>query len=71
MFGQAVVGVVEKAGGGDRTKLKDQPDALQIDHSPQVAMRRPDTEREPMPVAGDAERALSDAWGTVARRAEG
>jgi len=68
---QAVVGVVEKAGGGDRAKLKDQPDALQIAHAPQLAMRRQDTEREPMPVAGDAERPLSDAWGVVTGRAEG
>jgi hypothetical protein len=32
--GQAVVGVVETPGGGDRAKLKDQPDALQIAHAP-------------------------------------
>jgi hypothetical protein len=69
--GQAIVGVVEKAGGGDGAKLKDQPDALQIAHAPQLAMRRPDTEREPMPVAGDAERSLPDAWGGITRRAEG
>jgi hypothetical protein len=33
-------------------------------------MRRPDTEREPMPVAGDAERPLSDAWRTITGRAD-
>jgi hypothetical protein len=69
--GQAVVGVVEKAGGGDGAKLKDQPDALQIAHAPQLAMRRADAERELLPVAGDAERPLPDAWRTIARRAEG
>jgi hypothetical protein len=61
--GQAVVGVMETPGGGDRGKLKDQPDARQITHAPQLAMRRPNTEREPMPVAGDAERPVPDAWG--------
>jgi hypothetical protein len=69
--GQAVVGVVEKAGGGDRAKLKDQPNALQIAHAPQLAMRRADADRELLPVAGDAERPLPDAWRTVTGRAEG
>ena len=68
---QAVVGVVEKAGGGDRAKLEDQFGARQIAHASQLAMRRPDTERKPMPVAGDAERALPDAWRTITGRAEG
>jgi len=69
--GQAVVGVVEGPGGGDRTKSKDQPHAKRIAHAPQPAMRRADEEREPVPVAGDAERPLPDARGTVTRRPKG
>jgi len=69
--GQAVVGVVETPGGGDRRKLTDQPDAKQIAHAPQLAMRSADPERQPVPIAGDAERPLSDAWRSVARRAKG
>jgi hypothetical protein len=68
---QAVVGVVEAPGGGDRAKLKDQPSAKQIAHAPQPSMWSADAEREPLPVAGDAERPLPDARRTVARRAEG
>jgi hypothetical protein len=67
---QAVVGVVETPGGGDSAKLKDQTDAKQIAHAPQPSMWSAGAEREPLPVAGDAERPLSDAWGVV-RRAEG
>ncbi|MBM3527720.1 MAG: hypothetical protein FJX62_06485 [Alphaproteobacteria bacterium] len=69
--GQAVVGVVEQAGGGDRGKSEDQPHAKQIAHAPQPAMRRADPEREPVPVAGDAERPLPAARRPVAGRAEG
>jgi hypothetical protein len=69
--GQAVVGVVEPAGGGDRAKSEDQPHAKQIAHAPQPAMRRPDAEREPVPVAGNAERPLPAARRPVAGRAEG
>ncbi len=36
--GQAVVGMVETPGGGDRPKLEDQPHAKQITHAPQPAM---------------------------------
>ena len=52
--GQTVVGTVEAPGVGDRGKNEDQPHAKQIAHAPQPTMRTPDTEREPMPVAGDA-----------------
>ena len=69
--GQAVVGVVEPAGGGDRAKSEDQPHAKQIAHAPEPAMRRPDEGREPVPVAGDAERPLPAARRAVAGRAEG
>ncbi|TCT04523.1 hypothetical protein EDC22_1152 [Tepidamorphus gemmatus] len=69
--GQAVVGVVEPAGGGDRTKSEDQPHAKPIAHAPEPAMRRPDEGREAVPVAGDAERSLPAARRAVAGRAEG
>lgn len=69
--GQAMVGVVEPAGGGDRAKSEDQPRAKAIAHAPQPTMRRADAEREPVPVAGDAERPLPAARRAVAGRAEG
>ena len=68
--GQAVVGVVGTPGGGERPKAEDQPRAKQIAHAPQPTMRRADAEREPVPIAGDAERSLPDARGKVARRSE-
>jgi hypothetical protein len=69
--GQAVVGVVETPGGGDRPKLEDQPHAKRIAHAPQPAVWSADKKREPVPVAGDAERPLLDARGTITRRPEG
>jgi hypothetical protein len=69
--GQAVVGVVETPGGGDRAKLQEQPHAKQIAHAPQPAMRSADPAREPVPVASDAERTLPDAWGHVPGRPKG
>ncbi len=69
--GQAVVGVVEPAGGGDHAKSEEQPHARQVAHAFEPAMRRPDSEREPVPVARDAERALPDARRPVAGGAEG
>ena len=69
--GQAVVGTVEVPGGGDRAKSQEQPHAKQIAHAPQPAMRSPDKEREPVPVASDAERPLPNAWRDVPRRPKG
>jgi hypothetical protein len=69
--GQAVVGVVEAQGGGDRAKSKDQPHAKQIAHAPQPEMRRPDKERERVSIAGDAERPLPDARWKVSGRSKG
>jgi hypothetical protein len=68
--GQAVVGTVETQGGGDRSKSEDQSDAKQIADAPQPTMWSADEEREPVPVAGDAERPLPDAR-RPGRRAEG
>ena len=53
--GQAVVGMVETPGGGDRAKSEEQPHAKQIAHAPQPAVWSADKEREPVPVASDAE----------------
>ena len=69
--GQAVVGIVETPGGGDGGKSEDQPHAKQIAHAPQPAMRSPDKEREPVPVASDAERPMPNAWRDVPRRPTG
>ncbi len=69
--GQAVVGVVESPGGGDRPKPEDQPHAKQITHAPQLAVWSADKEREPVPIAGDAERPVPTARGDVTGRSEG
>lgn len=69
--GQAVVGTVETSGGGDRSKVEDQPHATQIAHAPQPTMLSQDTTRDTLSVAGDAERAMPDAWRKVAGGTEG
>jgi hypothetical protein len=69
--GQAVVGMVETTGGGGQQKSEDQPHARQIAHASQPAVWSAYKAREPMPVAGDAERPLPDARGTIPGRPEG
>lgn len=69
--GQAVVGMVEPPGGGDRPKSEDQAHAKQIAHAPQPAMRSADENREPVPRAGNAEWPLPDARREIAGRSEG
>jgi hypothetical protein len=69
--GQAVVGVVENPGRGSQRKSADQCDAKQIAYAPQPTMRSTDTERQPVPVSGDAERPMPDARRNVAGSAEG
>jgi hypothetical protein len=49
---------------------EERPHARHIAHAPQPTVRSPDAEREPVPVAGDAERPLPDARRKVAGRAE-
>ena len=66
--GQAVVGMVERPGGGDRSKSEEQPRARQIAHAPEPALRSPDTEGERVPIARDDERPMPDARGRLARR---
>jgi hypothetical protein len=67
--GQAIVGNVEAPGGGFAPKSKDQPHA--IAHSPGTPMRSPNTARDRVPVASDAERSMPDAWRKFAGSTEG
>jgi hypothetical protein len=69
--GQAVVGVVENSGKGSQAKSEDQCDATQIAHAPQPAMRSAHTERQPLPVASNAERPLPNARRNISGSAEG
>jgi hypothetical protein len=69
--GQAVVGMVETPGGGDRTKSKDQSHAKQIAHAPQPPMRSQDEKGEPVQVASDAKRPLPDARRQVSGSTKG
>ena len=69
--GQAVVGLVETPGGGDRARMEDQPHAKQIAHAPQSPLWGADKEREAVSITGDAERALPNARRKVSRRSEG
>jgi hypothetical protein len=67
--GQAVVGVVEAPGGGDRLNPEGQPYAKQIAHAPEPAMQSAQPEeRSTVSVASNAERALPDARRKVAGR---
>jgi hypothetical protein len=61
--GQAIVGAVERPGGGDRREAEEQPHAKAIAHAPEPALRSPNAKREPVPVPRDGERPLPDAWG--------
>jgi hypothetical protein len=67
--GQAVVGLVETPGGGDRANPEDQPHAL--GYAPSTAMPSADTTREPVPVASNAERSMPNARRKIPGRSEG
>jgi hypothetical protein len=69
--GQAVVGMVESPGAGSHLKSEDHAYAKQITNAPQPAMRSANAEREPVPLAGDAERPLSDARREIIGGSEG
>jgi hypothetical protein len=69
--GQAVVGMVETPGGGDRARSEGQPHAKQLANAPEPAMRSPDAQRAAVPIAGNAERPLPIARRTIAGSAEG
>ena len=70
--GQAVVGVVESPGGGDRTKLEDRCHGTQIGYAPQSEMwsSLPD-DRAAMPERSDGEFPLQDARWNKSGGAEG
>lgn len=65
--GQAVVGMVDRQGGGDYSKPEEQPHARQLAHAPEPALRSPDEIRHAVPVPRDGERPLPDARRQVAR----
>jgi hypothetical protein len=69
--GQAVVGAVE-AGGGVASKNQRQPhaQALALTHAPVAPLWGQSPEREPVPLAGDAERPMQNARGKVAWRVD-
>ena len=70
--GQAIVGNVETPGGGDRTEIKGSTPCkanCPCTCSPRCGART--RTREPVPVAGDAERPMPDARRNVAGRTEG
>jgi hypothetical protein len=69
--GQAVVGVVEPSGSGDRTKLENQSHARQIAHASQPAMRCADETRQSMPTGSNGEWAVRDARWNKPRSSEG
>ena len=69
--GQAVVGTIERPGGGDRTKTEEQPHAKQIAHAHEPTLPCPDAGRDAVPVTRDGERALPDARRQGARRGQG
>jgi hypothetical protein len=68
--GQAVVGMVERPGGGDQRKTEEQPHAKQIEDAPESALWGEDKGRDAVPVARDDERPLPYARGQVSRRAD-
>lgn len=69
--GQAIVGNVTQPGGGGERKSGDQPHAQAIAHAPVTPLWSQDPQRKPVPRAGDAERAMSDARGPVPGSTEG
>jgi hypothetical protein len=69
--GQAIVGTVESPTPVNSSRYQSQHNAKQITHTPEPAMRSPDKKRQPVPVAGDAERPLPNARRKVSRRSEG
>src|SRR4051812_23901855 len=58
--GQAVVGAVA-AGGGGASGNQRQPHAQAVTYAPVSPLWSEDPEREPVPLAGDAERQVPDA----------
>lgn len=61
--GQAIVGNVRTQGGGPPSKSEEQPHAL--GYAPSTPLPSADTQREPVPVAGNDEWPMPNARGTV------
>jgi hypothetical protein len=68
--GQAIVGSVNP-GGGVASGNQGQPHAKAISHAPVTALWSEDQNRRPVSVAGNAEREVPDAWGSIPRSSEG
>jgi hypothetical protein len=68
--GQAVVGTIERPGGGDQSKTEEQAHAKQFAHALEPPMWGQDPDRDAVPVARDGERALPNARGKIPRRTE-
>lgn len=73
--GQAVVGMVatqpDQPGGGDTSKVEEQPHAKQIAHAPERALPSQDAGQEAVPIARDGERPLPHARRKGAGRGQG
>jgi hypothetical protein len=69
--GQAMVGAIATPGGGDRARSEEQPHAKQVAHAPEPPMWSTDPQREPLPIACDAEQALPDARRAITGSADG
>jgi hypothetical protein len=69
--GQAIVGTVECQPPPNSSTSENLHNAKQLTHAPQLAMRSPNSERDYLPSASDAERPLSDARRNVAGSTEG
>jgi hypothetical protein len=69
--GQAIVGTVERPTPANPSKSENRNDARQITYAPQPAMWSPNEEREPVPIAGDAEWPMSNARRDVPGGTEG
>ena len=67
--GQAIVGNVEAPGGGVQKEVEEQPHA--ITYAPGAPVLSPDAQRDPVPIARDAERPLPDARWNLNGRTEG
>ena len=69
--GQAVVGTIERPGGGDRSQSEEQPRAKQNvharTHAPEPPLWSPDADRDAVPVTRDGERSVPDARGHIPR----
>ena len=67
--GQAVVGTIERPGGGDPSQSEEQPRAKPNvharTHAPEPPLWSPDAKRDAVPVTRDGERPVPDARGLI------